>query len=123
MEPIQREYKSTVHAINKYKPPATYVKLNMDGSGRQGLDGASGIIQNCSGKLICAFAKPLGTSTSNWAEISAMLHGVKWCLNNVYTNIIAESNSKILLDYVMGINNLLEDHGIGHRTKKIHYQQ
>lgn len=83
-----------------------FVKLNTDGSCRQLSCGAGGIIRDHNGDLICAFTKPLGEGSSSWAEASTLLFGIKWCVDNGLTNIMAESDSKMIVDCVNVNNNI-----------------
>ncbi|WMV51652.1 hypothetical protein MTR67_045037 [Solanum verrucosum] len=45
-----------------------------------------------------------GQGSSNWAEAKALLFGVNWCIDNGYDMIIAESNSKLLVECVNDLN-------------------
>uniref|UniRef100_M1DB34 Retrotransposon protein, unclassified n=1 Tax=Solanum tuberosum TaxID=4113 RepID=M1DB34_SOLTU len=55
------------------RPPPRLVKLNTDGSalGNPGRIGAEGILRDCNGDLIHAFASPLGVGTNNQDELEA----------------------------------------------------
>ncbi|XP_070001998.1 uncharacterized protein [Nicotiana sylvestris] len=66
------------------KPPLLFVKLNSDGSCKDGICGGGGIVRNSMGTLIMAYSIPLGAGTNNWAEAKAMLFGLKWCIKRRY---------------------------------------
>lgn len=52
--------------------------------------------------LIAAFTINLGPGTSNWAEAQSLLFGIKWCINNGLHSILAETDSKLLVDCLNG---------------------
>ncbi|KAH0639478.1 hypothetical protein KY285_036064 [Solanum tuberosum] len=82
------------------KPSPFFVKLNTDGNYKQYSCETGGIIRDHNGDLIYAFSKPLGEGTSIWAEASTLIFGIKWCVDNGFTNIMAESDSKMIVDCV-----------------------
>lgn len=82
------------------KPSISFVKINSDGSCKDGICGGVGMIRDWEGHLIFAYSLKLGVGTSNWAEATALLYGVNWCINNGYEFILAESDSKLLVECV-----------------------
>ncbi|XP_075098808.1 uncharacterized protein LOC142175727 [Nicotiana tabacum] len=84
------------------KPPPVFMKLNSDGSCLDGNCGGGGIVRGSDGCLIMAYSLPLGQGTSNTAEASALLYGLKWCINNGFNSIIGETDSLILQNSVIG---------------------
>ncbi|XP_075083349.1 uncharacterized protein LOC142167092 [Nicotiana tabacum] len=84
--------------------PRTVVKLNSDGSCRNGYCGGGVVVRDSMGCLIYAYILNLGPGTSNWAEAMFLLFGIKWCIKSGFNNILAESNSKLLVDWVNGSN-------------------
>ncbi|XP_019231300.1 PREDICTED: uncharacterized protein LOC109212139 [Nicotiana attenuata] len=95
-------FKKTI--ITKWnKPPAFFVKLNSDGSCKNGLCGGGGVMDNL-GCLIAAFTINLGPGTSNWTEAQSLLFGIKWCINNGLHCILVKTDSKLLVDCLNGNN-------------------
>ncbi|XP_070036619.1 uncharacterized protein [Nicotiana tomentosiformis] len=84
------------------KPPISFVKVNSDGSYKNGVCGGGVVIRDCDGHLIFTYSLVLGPGTSNWAEAVALLFVIKWCRNNRFDKIIANSDSKLLVDCVNG---------------------
>lgn len=76
------------------------MKTNADGSCKEGYCGGGGVIKDQLGSLVFAYSLNLDQGTSNWAEAKAMLYGVQWCISNGYEFILAESDSKLLVDCV-----------------------
>ncbi|WMV07272.1 hypothetical protein MTR67_000657, partial [Solanum verrucosum] len=85
------------------KPSNNFVKINSDGSCKDGCCGGGGMIRDHRGHLIFAYSLNLGHGTNNWAEAKALLYGVEWCVRNEYDYILAESGSKVLVDCVNDI--------------------
>ncbi|KAH0698186.1 hypothetical protein KY290_014401 [Solanum tuberosum] len=97
--------KSKINATNiiqvKWlKPSISFVKINSDGSCKDGYCGGGGVIRDHSGSLVFAYPLNLGQGTSNWAEAKALLYGVQWCISNGHEFILAESDSRLLVDCV-----------------------
>ncbi|KAK6782003.1 hypothetical protein RDI58_019799 [Solanum bulbocastanum] len=85
------------------KPPELWVKINTDGSAREnpGKIGAGGILRDHTGRMVLAFATPLGDGTSIQAEVEAALFGLSWSLEMGYENIILEVDSQLLVAWIM----------------------
>ena len=84
------------------RPPEGLHKLNTDGSAKHntGQIGGGGILRDHQGKLIYAFAIPLGFGTNNFAEIQAALHGLQWCQQHGFKKIILEVDSELLYKWI-----------------------
>ena len=74
------------------RPPEEWIKLNTDGSAltNPGQTGAGGILRDKEGKMVMAFATPLGEGTNNTAEAEAVLFGLSWALELGHRNILIE---------------------------------
>ncbi|XP_060195288.1 uncharacterized protein LOC132624540 [Lycium barbarum] len=79
------------------------VKLNTDGcsKGNPGNNGGGGVIRNNRGFLIAAYGINFGITTNNVAEALAMKIGIDWCTQNGYKCLDIESDSKLLVDWIM----------------------
>ena len=91
-----------VHKVGWNKPPEDWVKINTDGSAlnNPGKIGAGGIIRDKDGKLLMAFAVPLGEGSNNKAEVEAALFGLQWATELGHTNIIMELDSQIVVQWI-----------------------
>lgn len=60
------------------KPSNNIYKLNTDGNvlGNPGKIGGGGILRDSQGRMIYAFAVPLGTGTNNQVELQAAIQGL-----------------------------------------------
>lgn len=81
----------------KWAKPPDY-KLNTNGcsKGNPGTSGAGRYLRDHNGNLVMTFRSFLGNCTNNFAEASAILIGMNWCINNGVLNVIIESDSMIL---------------------------
>ncbi|XP_075082606.1 uncharacterized protein LOC142166877 [Nicotiana tabacum] len=84
------------------KPPILFVKLNSDGSCRNGECGGGGLVRDSLCKFIMAYSISLGQCTSSWAEACAFLFGIKWCIEKRFNLIIGEINSMLLQNCISG---------------------
>ncbi|XP_059275498.1 uncharacterized protein LOC132030043 [Lycium ferocissimum] len=66
--------------VSWLKPPVNFVKLNSDGSCKEGRCGGGGVIRNHQGHLVHAYTVKAGAGTNNLAEALALLHGIRWCI-------------------------------------------
>ncbi|KAK0580059.1 hypothetical protein LWI29_035797 [Acer saccharum] len=84
------------------KPPAGWIKLNCDGScrGNPGNSGGGGVIRDCHGMAIAAFSSFFGNGTNNSAELKAILEGIRLCKRLLHFNVIIESDSRIVVDWL-----------------------
>nr|XP_016493623.1 PREDICTED: uncharacterized protein LOC107812949 [Nicotiana tabacum] len=98
---ISQLLRSAIHfeksiIIKWIKPKSAYVKLNSDGSCKEGKYGAGGVIRDKESCLVFAYSLVLSSGTSNWAEAVALHCSIK----------CAESDSKLLMDCVNGRNTI-----------------
>ncbi|WMV19692.1 hypothetical protein MTR67_013077 [Solanum verrucosum] len=87
---------TTSFPIKWIRPSSPFVKMNSDGTCVRNSSGGGGIVRDSNGNCIMAFILPLGNGTSNTAEASAFLFGLKWCIDNGYNNITGETDSLLL---------------------------
>lgn len=64
------------------KPSISFVKVNSDGSCKEGICGGGGVIRNHERHLIFAYSLSLGRGTSNWAELN------RCCLGSIGASIV-----------------------------------
>lgn len=88
------------------KPPSGWIKLNSDGSSRNnaGSLGGGGILRDMDGNFKAAFSAHFGVGTNNGAELRAMLEGIRLCKRLSFFNVIIESDSKLVVDWVRSGN-------------------
>ncbi|XP_059277807.1 uncharacterized protein LOC132031987 [Lycium ferocissimum] len=84
-------------SVRWIKPPSMMAKLNSDGSSKDGQCGGGGLIRDNQGNFIFAYSFNLGQGTSNMAEASALLYGLKWCANNGINLVWGETDSLLLV--------------------------
>ncbi|XP_075101931.1 uncharacterized protein LOC142177353 [Nicotiana tabacum] len=77
--------------------------LNSDGSCVNGNYGCGGVVRDNGGKMLMAYAIPMGQGTSNLAEVEALLFGLKWYVQQGYGLIIGETDSLLLHNCIQGI--------------------
>ncbi|KAK4729618.1 hypothetical protein R3W88_022606 [Solanum pinnatisectum] len=84
------------------KPPDQWAKLNTDGSAlnNPGRIGAGGVLRDHTGKVLMAFATPLGEGTNNQAEVEAAIFGITRSLEIAYRNIFLEVDSQLLVEWI-----------------------
>ncbi|KAG6729530.1 hypothetical protein I3842_01G032600 [Carya illinoinensis] len=84
------------------RPPEGWFKLNCDGScrGNPGNTGGGGIIRDSHGLVKGAFSTYYEYGTNNSAELKAIVEGVRLCKRLHMNNIIIESDSKIVVDWI-----------------------
>ncbi|XP_035546597.1 ribonuclease H-like [Juglans regia] len=84
------------------RPPSGWVKLNCDGScrGNRGNSGGGGIIRNWNGLVKGAFSAHYGVGTNSGAEMKAILDGIRLCKRLHLSNVIIESDSQIIVDWL-----------------------
>ncbi|KAK3199205.1 hypothetical protein Dsin_022620 [Dipteronia sinensis] len=84
------------------KPPVGWMKLNCDGScrGNPGNSGGGGIIRDCHGMMKAAFSSYFGNGTNSSAELKAILEGIRLCKWLLYFNVIIESDSRLVIDWL-----------------------
>ena len=85
-------------------PPASYVKLNIDGSssGNPGNSSGEGIIRDQHGHVLSAFSSFYGFRTNMQAEAMALLEGLHLCISLGMQYIKVELDSLVLLNVING---------------------
>ncbi|XP_058075745.1 uncharacterized protein LOC131224226 [Magnolia sinica] len=80
--------------------PMGWLKLNIDGSsrGNPGESGGGGVCRDHSSNLIFAFHRYYSTASNTITETQAMLDGLNICSYLGLTNIIVESDSKLIVE-------------------------
>nr|XP_009782237.1 PREDICTED: uncharacterized protein LOC104231013 [Nicotiana sylvestris] len=78
-------------------PHVRKVKVDCDGNffHSSGLAGMGGIVKDCRGDLIMAFVVPNTCSNNDLAEGYAAKHGIEWCIQHGFSDIILEIDSLI----------------------------
>lgn len=88
------------------KPSSGWMKLNCNGSSHNNPRslGGGGILRDMDGIFKVAFSAHFGVGTNNGAELGAMLEGIRLCKRLSFFNIIIESDSKLVVDWVWSGN-------------------
>ncbi|WMV50120.1 hypothetical protein MTR67_043505 [Solanum verrucosum] len=91
-----------VRIVKWEKPNQTLLRLNTDGSAlsNPGKIGEGGILRDHLGRMIYAFAIPLGTGTNNQVELQAASHGIFWCIQHGYKKIHLEVDSELVIKWL-----------------------
>lgn len=89
-------------------PPHGWYILNIDGAvpRNPGNAGIGGIIRDHEGKLVAAFAKNIGYTTNNKAEVWAFKFGLKLAADLELSHLIIETDSTFLLNCLSRLENL-----------------
>ncbi|XP_015084239.1 uncharacterized protein LOC107027648 [Solanum pennellii] len=92
-----------VSMVKWLKPADQWLKVNTNGSAlaNPGRLGAGGILREKQGKVVTAFATPLGEGTNNKAEIEAAIFRLTWALKLGYRNIILELDFQLVVQWVL----------------------
>lgn len=83
-------------------PPFGILKLNTDGSSRNGMAAGGGIIRDYKGSALVAFSTFYGPGTNTFAEARAPLFGLMLCYRLGYSKVAVESEKKIIFDSICG---------------------
>lgn len=78
-------------------PPFGILKLNTDGSSRNGMAAGGGIIRDYKGSALVAFSTFYGPGTNTFAEARAPLFGLMLCYRLGYSKVAVESEKKEFL--------------------------
>lgn len=78
-------------------PPFGILKLNTDGSSRNGMAAGGGIIRDYKGSALVAFSTFYGPGTNTFAEARAPLFGLMLCYRLGYSKVAVESEKKSFL--------------------------
>ncbi|WMV55209.1 hypothetical protein MTR67_048594, partial [Solanum verrucosum] len=83
-------------------PPSCTFKLNTDGSALNNPSkiGGGGILRDDKGEMIYAFTISLGIDTNNQAEAQAASHGIQWCIQHDFRNVVLEVHSELLIKWI-----------------------
>ncbi|KAK2641265.1 hypothetical protein Ddye_023028 [Dipteronia dyeriana] len=83
------------------RPLSGWIKLNCDGSCRNnpGSSGGGGILRDMDENFKAAFSAHFGLGTNNGAELRAMLEGIRLCKSLIFSKVIIESDSKLIVDW------------------------
>ncbi|PKU67107.1 Putative ribonuclease H protein [Dendrobium catenatum] len=84
------------------KPPTGYYKLNTDGVFSRLKVGCGGIIRDCLGNTILAFAGPSIIKTVSLSEILALRYGLNLCNSLGITNVWIELDAQTIIQYIFG---------------------
>ncbi|PKU84839.1 Putative ribonuclease H protein [Dendrobium catenatum] len=84
------------------KPSSGYYKLNTDGAFSNLKAGVGGIIRDCRGNTIMAFAGPSVIRTACLAEILALKYGLNLCNTLGITNVWIELDAQTIIHYISG---------------------
>ena len=83
-------------------PPFGILKLNTDGSSRNGMAAGGGIIRDYKGSALVAFSTFYGPGTNTFAEARAPLFGLMLCYRLGYSKVAVESEKKRIFDSICG---------------------
>ncbi|KAK6786465.1 hypothetical protein RDI58_014990 [Solanum bulbocastanum] len=89
-------------SITWKKPHTNMLKLNADGSckGNHGEAASGGILRDHNGDMRMSFYSYYGISTNNNAKVNALLKGLQWCVANHLDNVIIETDSMTLVNWI-----------------------
>lgn len=82
------------------KPPPGFLKLNVDGSCRDGWIAFGGVLQDDNGNWLWGFAGKGGFQTTLYAELSALKHGLNMILERDHLCIVVESDSSQAINLI-----------------------
>lgn len=84
------------------KPEIGWTKLNYDGSFKRntGRSSIGGIIRNHNADFVLGYAECIGKSNSTIAEFAALYRGLEIVLENGWSDVWLEGDSKLLVDII-----------------------
>ncbi|KAL0929102.1 hypothetical protein M5K25_001043 [Dendrobium thyrsiflorum] len=91
------------------KPIDNWVKINTDGSVKENSWDCGGIIRDSKGNLIMVYATPLAQCSIIFAELAAILYGLKMCLTLGLRNIWIEVDAIYMLFCLRDTGNACAD--------------
>lgn len=91
---------SRLRAISWVKPPNGQLKIITDASVVKGKATERGVLRDHEGLVVGTFYKEFGECDIPLAKGYALMHGLRWCLENNYSDIRAEVDSQILVQLV-----------------------
>jgi len=85
------------------KPQIGWTKLNFDGSckGTAGKASIGGVFRNHEAEFLLGYAESIGGTTSTIAELAALRRGLELVLENGWSNVWLEGDSKSLVDIIV----------------------
>ncbi len=87
----------------RWKPlPANWVKLNFNGAVRKEESVGGGIVRDCKGRILLAYAGPLGKVSNNVVELMALYWDLKFVLSVGWQDVQVEGDSKVIIEIVKG---------------------
>ncbi|CAA7399338.1 unnamed protein product [Spirodela intermedia] len=91
---------TTIRSVRWTPPRVGQWKLNVDGAsqGNPGPSGGGGILHDSTGCILFAFSNFYNIRTNTEAEAMAIRDGLLLCEEQNITNIVLESDSKVLVD-------------------------
>lgn len=78
------------------------IKLNVDGTYRNGASGGGGIVRDSNGDFICGFTVPYQFEDATESEIQTLHDGMVMCVEKDYTRICIESDAAMVVNMVNG---------------------
>ncbi|XP_060195177.1 uncharacterized protein LOC132624410 [Lycium barbarum] len=85
------------------RPAINFLKINSDGSHKDGSSGGGGVIRDSQGKMIMAYSIPFDEVSNNVAEAKALLFGIQWSIQNGINSLELETDSMILAAWVKDV--------------------
>ncbi|XP_059295666.1 uncharacterized protein LOC132049004 [Lycium ferocissimum] len=85
------------------KPAVSALKINSDGSHRDGSSGGGGVIRCSHGITIMAYSIPFEEVSSNVVEAKALLFGIQWSIQNGTSSLELETDSMLLVAWVRDV--------------------
>lgn len=84
------------------KPQIGWTKLNYDGSCKckSGKCSIGGIFRDDKAGFVLGYAQPIGQSNSSIAELAALVRGLEIALENGWSHVCLEGDSKSLVDTI-----------------------
>ncbi|XP_060177971.1 uncharacterized protein LOC132607909 [Lycium barbarum] len=80
-----------------------FLKINSDGSHKDGSSGRGGVIRDSQGKMIMSYSIPFDEVSSNVAEAKALIFGIQWSIQNGINSLELETDSMILAAWVKDV--------------------
>ncbi|XP_020696742.1 uncharacterized protein LOC110109872 [Dendrobium catenatum] len=105
---MEAEHLSTEpRIVYMIKPPNNSYKLNVDGEVKVSSSGCGGLIRDGYGNNIMAFVGLVHYCSVNFAELSAILHGIKLCVSLGISNISIEVDSTFNIHCLSNVDDIM----------------
>jgi len=85
----------TRSSITWQRPPNNFLKLNVDGSAKNNLVGAGGILRDSLGNWVAGFSAFIGFGNSLSAELWGIFKGIELAISLNCKNLIVETDSQV----------------------------